>query len=176
MYPSDHGAPREKGLPEDPSDHGAPRGQELPMYLSDHGAPRGRELPMHPSDRGIARGYVAVEGPTSDRVVTRGSPRGVWSGFGSMGSGYGAPAFGQLSISALADVLHLHDPSSITFSLLLPSLDDLIEEPGKYLETRAAGALRWHECRAGGAWQGNQSGFEGLREPRRSRPVSPSPP
>ena len=53
-----------------------------------------------------------------------------------------APGLWQLTHTALADVLHLHDPSSTPSSLLFPSLaqyslDELIEVR-MYLKTQAA--------------------------------------
>ena len=126
-------------LPEYPCDRGIEGGKELPEELSDHGIARGRQLPEFPSGHGIAEAQVVVAGHDGDRVVAQEASRGTLASFGYMGSGYGAPALGQLTISALAGVLHLHDPHSIPFSLLFPSLarhslDDLIEVPGKHLQ------------------------------------------
>ena len=57
-----------------------------------------------------------------------------------MGGMVFTPAVRQIYISALADVLHRHDLSHMSFSLLFPSLarysfTELIEVSGKYLKT-----------------------------------------
>ena len=80
------------------------------------------------SGRGCAGGSVAYPAGASDSL-------GPWD--------YGTSSYRQISYPALADVLHLRDPSSVPFSHLFPSLADLsfadlVDVSSKYLKSRAA--------------------------------------
>ena len=127
----------------------------LPVYSFGRGAVAGGSeipLPARPFCQGAALTQfvcpsTALGTPSPPRPA-HGGGKGLTAAAarvlgGSDGRGDSTPAVRQITYPALADVLHLHDPSSTPFAHLFPALAhlssaELVEMSAKYLKTRAA--------------------------------------